>query len=57
MFMFMLFQLFDTDSKGYITQSELGQILRNAFGMEEMDSEPLFKQVDKDQDGRITYGK
>lgn len=50
-------QLFDSDGKGYITEEELSQILLNAFGMNDIDTHELFKEVDVDEDGKITYGE
>ena len=55
--MFLHFQLFDKGAKGYITQAELGEMLFNAFGMEDDEIGTLFAQVDQDQDDKITFGK
>ena len=51
------FQLFDKGNKGYIEEGELRDILHQAFGMTDVDVAKLFAQVDKDHDGKITFGK
>ncbi|XP_064610351.1 lysophosphatidylcholine acyltransferase 1-like [Liolophura sinensis] len=51
----LAFTLFDSDGKGYISEEELSQILLNAFGMNDIDTHELFKEVDADEDGKITY--
>ena len=53
----MCFQAFDHGGKGYISETELADILHRAFGMSDVDVHNLFVQVDADQDGRIIYGK
>ena len=54
--MIVLFQMFGGE-KGYITSDDLESILSSAFDMEEMESQALFKQVDTEGEGRITFGK
>ena len=49
-------QIFDPENEGHITRESLAVILHNAFGMEEVDVEELFKQVDADHDGIISFG-
>ena len=49
--------MFDGGNKGYITESELTEILHNAFGMETESAKKIFSQVDTNSDGRIVYGK
>lgn len=51
----LAFQIFDPENQGHITRESLNVILHNAFGMEEVDVEELFRQVDTDQDGIISF--
>jgi len=51
-----VWQLFDHESKGYITEPELAKILHNAFGMSHLDTRQLFARVDSSGDGKISYG-
>ncbi|KAK3086372.1 hypothetical protein FSP39_017489 [Pinctada imbricata] len=51
----LAFELFDNGNKGHITQEELCEILYNAFNMDGLDAENLFKEVDTDQDGKISF--
>ena len=52
-----MLQLFDNGDKGYITQAELTEILSNAFGMDDLDVEKLFQEVNINKDDKITFGK
>ncbi|XP_078688123.1 lysophosphatidylcholine acyltransferase 2-like isoform X2 [Branchiostoma floridae x Branchiostoma belcheri] len=51
----MAFKLFDTEGNGKITEESLAAILRSAFNMEKMDISDLFRAVDTNGDGFITY--
>ncbi|XP_013381448.1 lysophosphatidylcholine acyltransferase 2-like isoform X2 [Lingula anatina] len=51
----LAFQLFDSEGKGYLSESDLAQMLHNAFGMNEEGVRKLFQQVDKDQDSKISF--
>ncbi|VDI79067.1 lysophosphatidylcholine acyltransferase / lyso-PAF acetyltransferase [Mytilus galloprovincialis] len=51
----LAFQLFDNGDKGYITQAELTEILSNAFGMDDLDVEKLFQEVNINKDDKITF--
>ncbi|XP_052062194.1 lysophosphatidylcholine acyltransferase 2-like isoform X1 [Mytilus californianus] len=51
----LAFQLFDNGDKGYITQAELTGILTNAFGIDDLDVEKLFQEVDINKDDKITF--
>ncbi|CAC5357373.1 LPCAT1_2 [Mytilus coruscus] len=51
----LAFQLFDNGDKGYITQEELTGILTNAFGIDDLDVEKLFQEVDINKDDKITF--
>jgi Ca2+-binding EF-hand superfamily protein len=54
---YFTFQLFDDGDKGYITLEELSEILLKAFGMDDIDVEKLFHEVDTNEDDKITFGK
>ena len=49
--------MFDASKQGYIGEDDLASILYNAFGMVDVDVAELFKQIDADEDGKITYGE
>ena len=51
----LAFQLFDDGDKGYITLEELSEILLKAFGMDDIDVEKLFHEVDTNEDDKITF--
>ncbi|XP_071176040.1 lysophosphatidylcholine acyltransferase 2-like isoform X2 [Mytilus edulis] len=51
----LAFQLFDNGDKGYITQAELTEILSNAFGMDDLDVEKLFQEININKDDKITF--
>ncbi|XP_063439317.1 lysophosphatidylcholine acyltransferase 2-like isoform X3 [Mytilus trossulus] len=51
----LAFQLFDNGDKGYITQAELTEILSNAFGMDDLDVEKLFQDININKDDKITF--
>ena len=59
------FQAIDVDNDGFITQIEMEnsvQRLRNSFrsselGREDLDLVALFKSMDKDGDGKISYSE
>jgi Ca2+-binding EF-hand superfamily protein len=48
--------LFDSSKQGYISEEDLSHILYNSFAMLDVDVAELFKQIDADEDGKITYG-
>jgi Ca2+-binding EF-hand superfamily protein len=55
-----LFDVYDTDRTNYITQGELGRMLRLVFNMKCIKEDPykkaeiIFSKVDRSQDGRLT---
>ncbi|KAL8603123.1 hypothetical protein ACOMHN_059295 [Nucella lapillus] len=49
------FHLFDGGHKGYISQGELQTILHKAFALNHHSAARLFHDIDRDQDGRITF--
>ncbi|XP_006882537.1 PREDICTED: lysophosphatidylcholine acyltransferase 2B-like [Elephantulus edwardii] len=51
----MSFQLFDTDQDGYITKEELTSILRAAFGVPNLDTSKLFREIAGPQAEYISY--
>ncbi|XP_045191517.2 lysophosphatidylcholine acyltransferase 2-like isoform X3 [Mercenaria mercenaria] len=51
----LAFQLFDSSKQGYISEDDLSHILYNSFAMVDVDVAELFKQIDADEDGKITY--
>lgn len=51
----LAFELFDEESKGYITEPELVKILHTAFGMNKSNTRELFRHVDLNEDGKISY--
>ncbi|XP_060555457.1 lysophosphatidylcholine acyltransferase 2-like isoform X1 [Ruditapes philippinarum] len=53
----LAFQLFDSSKQGYISEEDLSHILYNSFAMLDVDVAELFKQIDADEDGKITYGE
>lgn len=49
-------QLFDIDEDNCITQEEFSGLLRSALGVCDLDVHSLFKEIDADGSGHITYG-
>ena len=55
--LYIAFQYFDKDSRGYITKEELEQALKN-YGMGDQETiKDIIDEVDMDNDGRIDYGE
>lgn len=52
-----LLQLFDTDEDGKITLDEFNALLRSALGVSDLDMTKLFKEIDADSSGFITFSK
>lgn len=50
-------QLFDTDKDGKITHEEFTALLRSALGVSDLNMTKLFKEIDADSSGFITFGK
>lgn len=51
-----LLQLFDIDEDNCITQEEFSSLLRSALGVRDLEVHSLFKEIDADGSGHITYG-
>ncbi|KFV12740.1 Lysophosphatidylcholine acyltransferase 2, partial [Pterocles gutturalis] len=51
----MAFQLFDMDEDGTITEPEFASIIRSALGVPELDVAVLFKEIDADETGKLSY--
>lgn len=56
-YMFCLFQLFDMDEDDIITEDEFASIIQSALGLPELDVSVLFKEIDADETGKLSYGK
>lgn len=54
---FCLFQLFDMDEDGTITEDEFASIIQSALRLPELDVSVLFKEIDADKTGKLSYGK
>lgn len=52
-----LFQLFDQDDDGTITEKEFACIIQSALGLPDLDVSNLFKEIDADETGKLSYGK
>lgn len=51
------FQLFDQDDDGTITEKEFACIIQSALGLPDLDVSNLFKEIDADETGKLSYGK
>lgn len=49
--------MFDIDEDGYITEDEFSSLLRSAFSLHDLDVSQLFKTIDVNGDGKISYGE
>ncbi|XP_069757667.1 lysophosphatidylcholine acyltransferase 2 isoform X2 [Narcine bancroftii] len=49
------FKVFDMDDDGYITEDELSNLLRSAFSAHDVDVSRLFKTIDVNNLGKISY--
>lgn len=50
-------QLFDTDEDEKITRQEFTALLRSALGVSDLNMVKLFKEIDADGSGFITFSK
>uniref|UniRef100_A0AAQ5YK14 EF-hand domain-containing protein n=1 Tax=Amphiprion ocellaris TaxID=80972 RepID=A0AAQ5YK14_AMPOC len=53
----MAFQLFDTDEDEKITREEFTALLRSALGVSDLNMAKLFKEIDADGSGFITFSE
>uniref|UniRef100_A0AAY4F0A6 EF-hand domain-containing protein n=1 Tax=Denticeps clupeoides TaxID=299321 RepID=A0AAY4F0A6_9TELE len=53
----MAFKLFDTDEDQSITQEEFSSLLRSALGVSDLNVSSLFREIDTDGSGHITYSE
>uniref|UniRef100_A0A668AC54 Lysophosphatidylcholine acyltransferase 2 n=1 Tax=Myripristis murdjan TaxID=586833 RepID=A0A668AC54_9TELE len=53
----MAFQLFDTDEDERITREEFTALLRSALGVSDLNMAKLFKEIDADGSGFITFAE
>ncbi|XP_066050676.1 lysophosphatidylcholine acyltransferase 2 [Chamaea fasciata] len=51
----MAFKLFDMDDDGTITEDEFASIIQSALGLPELDVSVLFKEIDADETGKLSY--
>uniref|UniRef100_A0A8B9CYZ4 Lysophosphatidylcholine acyltransferase 2 n=1 Tax=Anser brachyrhynchus TaxID=132585 RepID=A0A8B9CYZ4_9AVES len=51
----MAFKLFDVDEDGTITENEFACIIQSALGVPELDVSNLFKEIDADETGKLSY--
>lgn len=45
------------DEDGTITEDEFASIIQSALGVPELDVSMLFKEIDTDETGKLSYGK
>jgi len=45
------------DEDGTITEDEFACIIQSALGVPELDVSVLFKEIDTDETGKLSYGK
>uniref|UniRef100_A0A8V0ZWZ2 Lysophosphatidylcholine acyltransferase 2 n=1 Tax=Gallus gallus TaxID=9031 RepID=A0A8V0ZWZ2_CHICK len=54
--LFLLFdRLFDQDDDGTITEKEFACIIQSALGLPDLDVSNLFKEIDADETGKLSY--
>uniref|UniRef100_A0A673GGN9 Lysophosphatidylcholine acyltransferase 1-like n=1 Tax=Sinocyclocheilus rhinocerous TaxID=307959 RepID=A0A673GGN9_9TELE len=53
----LAFQMFEAEEDGAITENELMCILRTALGVGELRVSRLFRAIDEEDSGKITFGK
>ncbi|XP_030811629.1 lysophosphatidylcholine acyltransferase 2 [Camarhynchus parvulus] len=51
----MAFELFDMDEDGTITEDEFASIIQSALRLPELDVSALFKEIDADETGKLSY--
>ncbi|KAL9839599.1 lysophosphatidylcholine acyltransferase 2 [Geothlypis trichas] len=51
----MAFELFDMDEDGTITEDEFASIIQSALRLPELDVSVLFKEIDADKTGKLSY--
>ncbi|XP_054496643.2 lysophosphatidylcholine acyltransferase 2 [Agelaius phoeniceus] len=51
----MAFELFDMDEDGTITEDEFASIIQSALRLPELDVSVLFKEIDADETGKLSY--
>ncbi|OXB76114.1 UNVERIFIED_CONTAM: hypothetical protein H355_000213 [Colinus virginianus] len=51
----MAFKLFDQDDDGTITENEFARIIQSALGLPDLDVSNLFKEIDADETGKLSY--
>uniref|UniRef100_A0A8C3LC50 Lysophosphatidylcholine acyltransferase 2 n=1 Tax=Chrysolophus pictus TaxID=9089 RepID=A0A8C3LC50_CHRPC len=51
----MAFKLFDQDNDGTITEKEFACIIQSALGLPDLDVSNLFKEIDADETGKLSY--
>ncbi|NWI95232.1 PCAT2 acyltransferase, partial [Pitta sordida] len=51
----MAFKLFDMDDDGTINENEFASIIQSALGVPELDVSMLFKEIDADGTGKLSY--
>ncbi|XP_048814876.1 lysophosphatidylcholine acyltransferase 2 isoform X1 [Lagopus muta] len=51
----MAFKLFDQDDDGTITEKEFACIIQSALGLPDLDVSNLFKEIDADETGKLSY--
>ncbi|XP_042732871.1 lysophosphatidylcholine acyltransferase 2 isoform X2 [Lagopus leucura] len=51
----MAFKLFDQDDDGTVTEKEFACIIQSALGLPDLDVSNLFKEIDADETGKLSY--